>query len=87
LILLALVYDALARQGFRIGKFVLMGPLLGGLYVAATPVTLLQGTTTVDAEHSMTTLLLNCFLGIVIGDGVGLGAEIAELFLDRRSNR
>lgn len=87
LILLALVYDALARQGFRIGKFVLMGPLLGGLYIAATPVTLLQGTTTVDAEHSMTTLLLNCFLGIVIGDGVGLGAEIAELFLDRRSNR
>jgi hypothetical protein len=87
IVLLALIYDLLARGGFRLGKFVLMGPLLGGIYVAATPITLIEGVSLVAPQHSMTTLLLNCFLGIVIGDGVGLGAEVAELIADRGSTR
>ena len=71
-----LIYDLLAREGYRLGKFLLMGPLLGGVYIAATPVTAIWGIT---PSESLTKLVLNCFLGIVIGDGVGLGAEAAEL--------
>lgn len=85
ILIIAVIYDLLARRGFRIGKFVLMGPLLGGVYIAATPVTVLLGISPISPDNSMTMILLNTFLGIVIGDGVGLGAEVAELLMDART--
>ena len=76
-LLIALIWELLARRGVRIGKFLLSGPLLGGVYMAASPVMFLQG---ISPNSVMRSLLLTFFLGIVIGDGVGLGVELVELF-------
>jgi len=84
ILLIALIWELLAHRGVRFGKFLLSGPLLGGIYLAAAPVTFLQG----NSPHSMMrSLLLTFFLGIVIGDGVGLGVEIVELFRTRNGRR
>ena len=80
ILLIALIWDLLARRGIPIGKFLLAGPLLGGIYTAAAPVTFLQGISPNSVMHS---LLLTFFLGIVIGDGVGLGVELVELLRSR----
>jgi len=77
-LLVAIVYDLLARSGVRIGKFLLMGPLLGGVYLAAAPAASLFHDVPGGATRA---LLLSVFAGIVVGDGVGLGVEFAELFL------
>lgn len=77
-VLVGVIYDLLAREGYRLGKFLLLGPLMAGVYIAATPITILRD---VSFGDTVTSLVLNCFLGIVIGDGVGLGAESAELLL------
>ena len=54
--------------------------MLAGFWVAATPVSLLgKGV----HEGLVTDLLLNAFLGLVIGDGAGFGVEAAEWALDR----
>jgi len=74
--IITLIWEFLARRGFRLGKALLAGPLLGGVYVAAIPVTLLEGVSSGSALRSM---LLTLFLGIVIGDGVGIGVEIVEV--------
>lgn len=80
ILLIALIWDLLARRGVLLGKFLLSGPLLGGIYTAAAPVTFLQG---ISPNSVMRSLLLTFFLGIVIGDGVGLGVELVELFRNR----
>jgi hypothetical protein len=74
--IITLIWEFLAQRGFRLGKALLVGPLLGGVYVAAVPVTLLHGVSSSGALRSM---LLTLFLGIVIGDGVGIGVEIVEV--------
>jgi len=74
--IITLIWEFLAQRGFRLGKALLVGPLLGGVYVAAVPVTLLNGVSSSGALRSM---LLTLFLGIVIGDGVGIGVEIVEV--------
>lgn len=77
---IAILYDLLARAGVRIGKFLLVGPLLGGLYVGLAP---LMHLSTVAGADPITTWLFDCFLGIVIGDGAALGVELTELLTER----
>ena len=71
--------DQLAHRGIRIGKFLLVGPLLGGLYLGLTPLMDFQTMNALDPAQSW---LFNAFLGVVIGDGVGAGFELTELLLD-----
>jgi len=72
----AMIFDLLARRGIVFFKFVVVGPLLGGVYFAVAPL--------VDFESlvlgsATATLMRSVFLGVVIGDGVGLGVEVADL--------
>jgi len=75
-LVVSVLFDALARYGIRFGKFLVLGPLLAGLYVAVTPLAELG--TLVGSELHVT-LLRWAFLGVLIGDSVGLGVEIADL--------
>jgi hypothetical protein len=74
--LIALIFDRLAHMNVRLGKFLVAGPLLGGIYFAATPLL-----SFVDPQDVLRALWMNAFLGIVIGDGTGLAVEIVELFV------
>jgi hypothetical protein len=78
MLLVAILYHLLARSGVRIGKFLFMGPLLGGVYLAAGPAASFYHPTPTGATRWF---LLSIFVGIVVGDGVGFGTEIAELFM------
>jgi hypothetical protein len=73
----AVIFDLLARRGLRFGKFLVNGPLLGGIYVAVTPIAGLG--LPARGAVMVSSLLENLWLGILIGDGVGLGVELAEL--------
>jgi hypothetical protein len=72
----AALYDGLARQGFQVGKFLVIGPLLSGAYIAATPVWGLAGGSGLDLLRFF---WLHAIVGLAIGDGVGFGVELAEL--------
>jgi len=74
--LVAVIFDLLARGGLALGKFLLVGPLVGGLYLALTPITEFHTLTSDDVTR---TLLLRFLLGLILGDGAGLGVELAEL--------
>lgn len=69
----ALFYAALA-PAYRFGKFLVVGPLVGGAYWCATPLGLL-GRPAVNAIEGM---WVNALLGIVIGDVVAFAVEIVE---------
>jgi hypothetical protein len=75
-LLVALIFDLLARRGFYFGKFLIAGPLLGGVFLAAAPIAEFNSLTSTGAVR---TLMYYVFLGVLIGDGVGLGVEIADL--------
>ena len=72
----AFLYDLLARSGLRFGKFIVVGPLLGGVYLALAPITELDRMNVLNASSLLTFRLV---LGILIGEGVALGVELAEL--------
>ncbi len=72
----AFFYDLLARSGLRFGKFMIVGPLLGGIYLALAPITELERMNVLNAASLLTFRL---GLGVVIGEGVALGVELAEL--------
>jgi hypothetical protein len=76
-LLVAWIFDLLAPR-LRFGKFLILGPLLGGLLLAVTPLMEFQR---LMPLASTTALLQYAFLGVVLGDGVGLGVEIADLLL------
>jgi hypothetical protein len=76
-LLVAVVFDALARDGYRFGKFLIAGPLLGGVLLALSPLTVFHD---VPALHALRPLLFEVYLGVVVGDGVALGVELAEAF-------
>jgi hypothetical protein len=64
----------------RVGKFLLLGPALAGVYLAATPALTLWSVSTATVTRD---LVANMFLGVVIGDGIGFGIEMIDLVLDR----
>ena len=72
----SVLFDALARYGIRFGKFLVLGPLLAGLYVALTPLAEMRR---LDGTEQQVTLLRWAFLGVLIGDSAGLGVEVADL--------
>jgi hypothetical protein len=76
--LAATFFDLLAQLGIRFGKFLVVGPLLGGLYFAATPLASFVAGEPRGVLHS---LWWNAFLGIVIGDGIGAAVEVIELVM------
>lgn len=76
--LAATVFDLLAQLGIRLGKFLVVGPLLGGAYFAATP---LASFVANEPQGVLPSLWWNAFLGIVMGDGIGAAVEVVELFL------
>lgn len=80
----AALYEALLARGFRIGKFLILGPVLAGAYFAATPLLTLGDAGTAGVYRD---LLSNVFLGVVIGDGVALGVELVDLGLDAANRR
>lgn len=80
LLLVAMIYDGLCDAGYRLGKFVVTGAALAGIYAALTPLVLLSG---LRRDEVLTTLAFNALLGFLIGDGVGFGAETAEWFAGR----
>jgi hypothetical protein len=74
--LAAVIYDGLAARNIRFGKFMVLGSMCAGAYFAATPVALLGH----GLQHPVgAELTLNAFLGLIIGDAVGLGMELVEL--------
>ena len=74
--LVAVIFDLLARGGLVLGKFLLVGPLIGGLYLALTPITDFH---TLTSDDVIRTLLLRFLVGMILGDGAGLGVELADL--------
>jgi hypothetical protein len=80
-LVVSVLFDALARYGIRMGKFLVLGPLLAGLYVAVTPLAELGQL--VGSELHVT-LLRWAFLGVLIGDSTGAGVEIADLLATAR---
>ncbi len=80
ILVVAMLYQALHERGVRVGKFLLLGPALAGVYLAATPALTLW---TVSTSTVLRDLLANMFLGVVIGDGIAFGVEMVDLALDR----
>lgn len=80
----AVVYDGLDRRGQRFGKFLVTGPLVAGMYVAAAPAALAG---TPAADGLIAEVLRSAFLGLVVGDGSAAGLEVAEWALRPRSGR
>ena len=74
--LVAVIYDELARYGLRFGKFLIVGPLLGGVFLAVAPISQFDNMTLFNAAYP---LVFQTALGIIIGEGVGMGVEVAEL--------
>ena len=72
----AVIFHRLAEEGYRFGKFVLLGPLVAGVYMAATALILVGR----GRQEDATGLLVQyVFVGLVLGDAVGLGVELAEI--------
>jgi hypothetical protein len=82
--LAALIFDRLAELGYSVGKFLLLGPLVGGVYLATRP---LAGLSNVLDLGLVTTMWLFTYLGIVIGDGAGFGVEVVDLLDTRNRTR
>jgi len=76
LLLVAVIFDLLAQSGWRLGKFLLVGPLVGGLYLALAPLTEFAA---MNLSNAGRLLLFRPALGLLIGEGVALGVELAEL--------
>ena len=71
----AFFYDLLARSGVRFGKFIVIGPLLGGVYLALAPLTEWEKMNVINASSLLT---FRFALGVLVGEGVALGVELAE---------
>ncbi len=81
---MALIYHLLARGGWRFGKFLLVGPLVGGVYLALAPLSELGEMNVFNAARLMT---LRLALGTLIGAGVSIAVELAELAPSLRADR
>jgi hypothetical protein len=76
--IVAVIFHLVADKRIRFGKFLITGPLLAGVYLAIAP---LAEFSTMTISDSLRTLLLYLFVGLIIGEGVGLGVEVAELMV------
>ena len=72
----AVIFHRLAEEGYRFGKFALLGPLVAGVYLAATMLILVGPR---GEDDALGVLVRHVFVGLIIGDAVGLGVELAEL--------
>lgn len=77
-LLIAEVYEMLDGLGIRLGKTILVGLLLGGVYLAASP---LRSLWDVPPAAVMMGVLRFLWLGLVIGYGVGAGMELVDLLV------
>jgi hypothetical protein len=75
-VLSALVFHEVSRAGFRFGKFLVLGSLVGGACLAVAPLIEFQN---LALTHAAGRVVSYGVLGIVVGNGVGIGIEIAEL--------
>ncbi len=75
-VLIGLIYDLLARSRIRFGKFLIVGPLLAGVYIAISPMSYFAATGYSDLTSQW---IFDGFLGLLIGDGAAFGVEISEL--------
>lgn len=82
----AIVFDELARSGLRIGKFLVVGVLLGGVHLAIGPVQLLLNRP-LGPGAGMGGLLATAMMGLLIGDGIGIGVELVELVWKKEVHR
>jgi len=73
----ALIFDLIARRGIFFGKFLVLGPLLAGVFLAYVPLARFHDLTQASA---LQILMQYVFIGLVVGNGVGLGVEVADLF-------
>lgn len=71
----AMIFDLLVHHGLRFGKFLILGPLLGGVFLAAAPMAEFQFLAPVGSPRTLMTYI---FIGIVVGNGTGLGVEAAD---------
>lgn len=71
-----LIFDLLARYGIPFGKFLVLGPLLGGVYLAVVPLAEFGALAGIE---TMKTILRYVFVGVLIGDAAGLGVELFDL--------
>lgn len=81
LFLTALLFDALAKTGFRTGKFLFTAPLIAGSYAAAAPAALAG---TPHGSGLLRDVLMFALVGLVIGNGTGFGIEAADFFIGPR---
>lgn len=84
MVVACLIFDALARVGIRVGKFLVLGALLGGLYVALVPLAELGRLVASDLPA---TLFRHAMQGVIVGDAVGFGIEVADWALRARQPR
>jgi hypothetical protein len=82
--LIALIFDMLARRGILFGKFLVVGPLLGGVYLATVPLAAFYSVTGSDL---MPHLMRHVFIGLLVGDAVGIGIEVADMWILVRTVR
>ncbi len=80
---IALAFHALARRGWRFGKFLVVGPLLGLLLMALVP---LDRVVDLSQAVSRQELLYAFWLGVIAGDGAGFGAEVYDLLSPPRAD-
>jgi len=84
LYLVALIFDLLGRRGILFGKFLVFGPLLAGVFLATTPLAFFFR---ISGSEMLPTLMRYVFLGLIIGDTVGFGVEVADLLIVARAAR
>ena len=80
LLAITLIFDRLAGR-IPFGKFILVGPLLGGLLFAATPMMEFRDLVPLGAINAMTAYGQ---LGWILGTGVALGVEASDWVLRPR---
>jgi len=78
ILIVSLIYEELERSGLRFGKFLIVGPLLGGIYLAISPIADFGDLSVFNAAHYF---VFQFLLGFVIGDGVAFGIEVVDRFL------
>jgi hypothetical protein len=76
LFLSALIFDLLAARGVRLGKWLLAGPLVGGVFLAVTPIAEFAR---LELSSAANVMVAEFGVGMIIGHGTGLGLEIADM--------